>query len=147
MPELQLTAPISEAVDRVLDLMCFTAVVGPANTAAATPSLEYASLVGFRGPRAGAVAVGISGAGARVLAANFIGAEDRVEEERIVQFVGELSNMLCGSVISALPGAGQYELLPPQVASPHAPEFSSGTRADFELEEGILTVAIHFMEA
>jgi len=142
MPEMvEIGVLIGEAVERVLETMCFSAVMGPVESSEAQASLGMGACVSFRGPSRGSVLIGCSPAGAQLLARNFLG-EEIVTDEQSSQFLLELANMICGAVVSAFGGTGQYDLsLPEPVASVSLLSFS-GIRCDFELEEGCMSVVV-----
>jgi CheY-specific phosphatase CheX len=139
MPDAHLHASITEAVEQVLETMCFSAVLGPCDTAQAQPCLDRSAAVEYSGAVSGSVLIGCDEAGARSLTANFLG-EEVVEDEQISEFVGELSNMICGAVVSMLGGTGHYTLGTPRLVPPSELATPQGIRCDFEIDGGILSV-------
>jgi CheY-specific phosphatase CheX len=139
VPEQEIQSLVGQAVERVLETMCFSAVLGPFESSEAQPRLELAAGVEFTGASSGSVLIGCSPAGARALAASFLG-EAEVSGQQVEEFVAELANMVCGAIVSNLDGAGQYALAPPRALSPAALTASAGVRCDFEIEEGVLSV-------
>ncbi len=139
MPEQDLHASINDAVEQVLETMCFSAVLGPCETAQAQPFLDRSAVVDYSGASVGSVLIGCDEAGARGLAANFLGSED-ASEEQVSGFLAELANMLCGAVVSTLNGGGNYSLGTPRVVPPAALTETGGVRCDFEIDGGILSV-------
>jgi CheY-specific phosphatase CheX len=132
---------IGETVEKVLETMCFSAVMGPVESGQAQASLGMGACVSFRGPSRGSVLIGCSPAGAQFLAKNFLG-EEIVSDEQSSQFLLELANMICGAVVSAFGGAGQYDLSLPESVAPASLLSGSGIRCDFELEQGCLSVVV-----
>ena len=137
MPEIRVM--IEEAVENVLETMCFSAVMGQAETTEAQAALGLGASVEFSGPSHGSVLIGCSRAGARGLTKNFLG-ETNVTDEQSLQFVLELANMICGAVVSAFGATGQYDLALPHPVAPPGLVSANGIRCDFELEEGFLSV-------
>lgn len=142
MPEEEIQSLMGQAVERVLETMCFSAVLGPSETAQAQSLLALAAGVDFRGERTGSVLVGCNPEAARALAASFLG-ENEVSELQVEEFVGELANMVCGAMVSALDGVGQYALDPPRALAPEGFLVPGGVRCDFEIEDGVLSVVTY----
>ncbi len=132
---------IGEAVENVLETMCFSAVMGPAESSQAQASLGVGACVSFRGPSKGSVLIGCSPGGAQLLSKNFLG-EEIVSDEQSSQFLLELANMICGAIVSAFGGAGQYDLSLPESVAPESLLGATGIRCDFELEEGCMSVVL-----
>jgi hypothetical protein len=45
---------------------------------------------------------------------NFLGEEEELTKEEVAQVVGELANMLCGSVVSKIKGRSKFVLSHPE---------------------------------
>ena len=133
---------IEASVERVLETMCFSAVMGPAEMELAQASLGIGARVDFQGPTQGAVLIGCSPAGAQTLTRNFLGTED-ITDLQVLQFVSELANMICGAVVSTFGAPGQYDLGSPDPVASTALVATNGTRVDFEVEEGFLSVVAY----
>ena len=138
MPELR-AASVERAVERVLENMCFTTILGPAHAGEAQSTLEHGARVAFRGKSSGAVLVGLSHAGAHVLASGFLG-EDNVDETQTGEFTAELANMICGAIVSQFAPGGQYALASPCGIGVEEIATAKGLRVDLMLEEGFLSV-------
>lgn len=139
MPEQDMHASIHDAVEQVLETMCFSAVLGSCETAQAQPFLDRSAVVDYSGASEGSVLIGCDEAGVRGLAANFLGSKE-ASEEQVSGFLEELANMVCGAVVSALDGKGTYNLGTPHAIPPEALAGVGGVRCDFEIDGGILSV-------
>jgi CheY-specific phosphatase CheX len=81
---------------------------------------------------------------ARNLAANFLGeAEADVSPAEIGEVIGELTNMLCGSVMSRVEGKHSFALSPPRPSSITSPDNSESMAVSkLEIESGVVTIWI-----
>lgn len=146
MPEQSLNLICSETVSSVLETMFFTAPIDFADGDAESDAVE--SRVSFRGRPSGVFHLRVSASGARLLAAGFLGQdEDDLSEAQTVQVVCELANMLCGASLSQIESDQIFDLGAPEPVPPgtllEACQDSTAARQSFELESGILTVALH----
>ena len=152
MPEQELSALIEESVTTVLETMFFADPLGPAEPGAEEGAPVLAARLWFHGSPSGNLAVCISQASARLLAAGFLGEdEESLTEAQTGQIVCELANMLCGSVVSRLESEKSFDLTSPELV-PFASIFDSGPPGpaclrSFELENGILTVGLRLNRA
>jgi CheY-specific phosphatase CheX len=138
---------ISEAVGTVLETMFFTAPLGPAEAVSDGPVLE--ARVSFQGIYCGTLSVRLSEAGARILAAGFLGEdEDLLTDSESSQAVCELANMLCGMLVSTLATQGSFDLAAPELItaadqSDSGDEYYLAAQQSCALEKGALTVTLH----
>ena len=133
------TVSIVNAVERILETMCFAVVVGPAEPEDTQTSLAHCARLEFRGRCTGTIEVGLTHRGAHVLASGFLG-EENVDEIQLAEFSDELANMICGAVVSDFAPGSQFALSPPIRINPSEFGLGGGLRADFALEEGYLSV-------
>jgi hypothetical protein len=103
MVSQDLQTSITEAVERVLETMCFSAVLGTCDSDEAQSRLDLSAAIDYSGANRGTVLVGCCQAAAQALARNFLG-DGQVSEEQVAQLVGELANMICGAVVSGFEG-------------------------------------------
>lgn len=144
MLDQDLDGLLEQAVCTVLENMFFTTPLGPANPEAGGAVLD--ACLNFRGPISGTLAVRISEAGARTLAAGFLGEnENALSASQPGQIVCELANMLCGRLISSLE-EDCFVLEPPELLPAGRPEVLDvppTAQRSFAIENGILTVSLH----
>lgn len=133
---------VLDAAEEVLETMFFATVMG---NAAAAPAGEgsLAARVLFRGRRSGAVTVAVCPEAARGLTAAFLALdEDEVSGEHAREVIGELANMICGSILGRLHPDLIFELLHPEpVAFPASPAGTAAHKA-FDIGAGTLSVAV-----
>jgi CheY-specific phosphatase CheX len=147
MPDGLIEQALSRAAGDVLEKMFFAGFeAGPPTDPNGDPSI--AVRMAFDGERRGVLALRISTIAARTLAADFLGVEaaDGPDETRVRDVVRELANMICGDVLSAL------ERSPLRLSAPEimpAADFvlpAGGSHRSFDLGNGVLTVALTFLE-
>lgn len=143
MPSHDFDRLLAPAVSAVLETMFFAE---PSDLPAPDPdAANLEARVAFSGEISGVLGVRISQAGARTLAASFLGdCEECLTDTQIEQVVCELANMLCGWIISKPEFRGCFDLGPPElvsVAGEHLgmPDFQQG----FTVENGTLVVSLY----
>ena len=151
----EIQAALSAAVEEVLETMCFTTVlayargaspaeVGPRAEAGSPPlSLDLS----FAGNPSGRFRLALPASLARVLAVAFLGREPQeVSASDAVDVAGELSNMICGSVLSRLESKSIFQITHPE-SVPCAAAFGECDSAWFDLGDGVLTVSLQLQPA
>ena len=145
------TGLVPECCSEVLDAMYFTTMLGSEvreslpEELAGRISSDDAPLsfsLRFVGDISGRFGVSLDHSTARSLAANFLG-EDEADASSgtVAEVVGELANMLCGSVMSRVEGDNKFVLSHPEPASP--PSFSSADDllvSALETDSGVIAV-------
>lgn len=128
----------------VLETMFFTGVMEREATESDV-RLVAAELM-FSGKPSGRFGVRMPFETGRAIAVNFLG-EDEVGERQVEEVVAELSNMLCGSVLSRLEAGVRFELSHPVLQS-NTPwqQHPASIGHTFALEEGTLTMWLLFQE-
>jgi len=112
--ELELEGELLSSATAVLESMYFTSVLGPAEQGVGTDG--WVSALEFQGELSGSFSLRMGGETARMLAANFFGEdESEVSETAIGDMVGEMANMLCGSVLSRIETEMHFKLSHPTV--------------------------------
>lgn len=97
----------------------------------ARPGGYFAASVAFRGPAEGTLSLAVPASLAREIAANFLGldGDDPMVDAHARDACGELLNMTCGHVLTALYGASPvFDLARPEVA-----EVGSGRVSDWAM--------------
>ena len=149
MLESELDCLLAPAVSDVLETMFFSEAFGSCEPDPALASME--AQVAFLGDTSGSVCVRISEASARSLAASFLGeSEDSLSDAEIEQVVCELTNMLCGCIVSKITSQGCFALDPPQLHPWRSdqPIDLQAIQQSFAIERGTLTVSLrmsHFI--
>jgi len=138
---------LSGVVKAVLETMFFTTPLVPCEPETSNNALE--ARLNFHGFPSGTLSVRLSEASARTLGAGFLGKdEEALEDIQVRQVVCELSNMLCGSLVSKLESDRRFdldspELIPFESNDVNGPEAPLVTQQSFGIENGILTVTLH----
>ena len=136
------------AVDDVLETMFFSESFGPCQPDPALEELE--AEVSFTGETSGTVGVRISKDAASSLAASFLGeSEDTLSEIQVGHVVCELTNMLCGCIVSKMPARVCFSLGSPGLLGGKASN-SNGivqVQQSFAIERGTLTISMSSSES
>ena len=116
----------SECCAEVLESMYFTTVLEASSYTgqqAAPLADDLAFSLRFRGEVHGAFGLHLGKTMARTLAANFLGEEEQtLTDIEVAEVVGELTNMICGSIVSRVEGASKFALSHPEPFTPGAAE-------------------------
>lgn len=138
MNAADLRAHFAPAVLSVLESMFFSEAEGLCEAGQGSGDLH--ARVSFSGHADGCLGTRISEASARSLAASFLGeAEERLNETQVAQVVCELTNMLCGWILSKEDSQVVWELGSPELLSIEEADLDC-IQESFALEGGTLTV-------
>jgi CheY-specific phosphatase CheX len=136
------TPIIGDCCAEVLDAMYFASVIETRQSFGPRPDLEedrIAFNLHFQGDVHGWFGVHLSRATARTLAANFLGEdEDALSAAEVDEVVGELTNMLCGSVASRVEGRSKFVLSHPEPASSELAPVQDALISDIETDLGLI---------
>ena len=136
---------IPECCSEVLDSMYFVSVASAVIRPGVSPTAcdeGFVFTVDYAGDFSGRFGVSVPAAAARTLAANFLGDdESELSEEQISDVIAELSNMLCGSVMSQAATDAKFALSHPQRV-PDASLTESGDVLEVELETGLGNIVV-----
>jgi CheY-specific phosphatase CheX len=142
--ESDLGASLLTSATDVLESMYFTSVMGlsevPFTGAGLTARLE------FKGELSGSFVLRMNLETARLLAANFFGEEEEsdVTETAIADMVGEMANMICGSVLSRMETESHFKLSHPLVedAGDLMQGMDRGVHQLLETDSGVLALCL-----
>jgi len=143
MSERVLKHLLAPALDDVLEMMFFSEAFGPCELDLSADGLE--ANVAFAGETSGSVGIRISEASARCLAASFLGeSENALTGPQIAQVVCELTNMLCGCIVSKMTPHGCFNLDSPELLCRQREQSkdTSVIQQSFAIEHGTLTVSL-----
>jgi len=132
MPGHEWDQMLAEAAGEVLETMFFAGIYGPAEPAADDAEPRLAARLHFEGRPSGALTLSISEAAARALAANFLADEEPepLPAAQLGSVVGELTNMICGTLLSRVRTEERFRLSTPEslpadwIRPPEAPSQS-----------------------
>ena len=151
MKAIEFTGLVPECCSEVLDAMYFTTLLGsevleslPGALLGRLPAegAPFSFSLRFVGDISGRFGVSLDFPTARSLAANFLGEDEaEVSPGAVEEVVGELSNMLCGSVMSRVEGENKFVLSHPEPASPLAISAADDVLVSaLETDSGVITV-------
>jgi hypothetical protein len=136
MIESRMREALAEAAGEVLETMFFTTVVGEG---AAAPDGLAMSVI-FSGEAYGCLTAGASPDAARALASSFLG-DDEITPVQTEEVLGELANMICGSVLCRLWPSSRFELSHP-VAAVYEGALVGDAGKCLDVGEGSLALAL-----
>jgi len=136
--EQQWQEVLLRATEEVMETMFFSTVTSE-EEASADREMRSAQLR-FKGDPSGIFNVSVSLGSAKQIAANFMGADEPagLSETEIGDVVGEMANMLCGSVLSGVRSGAHFDLSHPELRAGESEPPADAIRASFELEDGTL---------
>ena len=135
---------ISAAAADVLETMFFSPVMAEAALDEAMSAPALAARLRFSGEREGTFAVRISTSAAESMAANFLGEEtEQPASGQVQDVVCELTNMLCGSVLSRLDSKAHFDLGHPELVDALEAATPDSVSRAFELGDGAVAVFLH----
>jgi CheY-specific phosphatase CheX len=106
---------LEQSVEEVLEKMFFIRSLGEELRAARRASDAVTVLVAFEGAAMGSLLLRVTRDAARSISADFLGTEDNeLSGQQVAEVICELSNMICGSVLSRVDPTGTFRLSPPQ---------------------------------
>lgn len=126
---------VNASASEVLETMFFTGILGDTEDLPADP---ITTRLNFRGTPSGSFGLFLSHDSSRQIAAGFLAEDEQdLSQERVNEVICELTNMLCGSLLSKIESEAAFELSHPELAPlPDNPEYSR----TFEIENGTLGV-------
>jgi CheY-specific phosphatase CheX len=125
----QINAAVADAAARVLETMCFSCVLGTANTALDKQTTPLGVAVSFSGSLTGSLQLWASPQFACSLATSFLGNKNTVEgaEQSMLE---ELANMICGATLTELYREGDFQLESPVPISSAPEKVACGQKID-----------------
>jgi CheY-specific phosphatase CheX len=141
--ENDLQASVLTSATDVLESMYFTSVMGPAEVPLS--GAGWIAGLEFKGELSGSFTLRMSVETARLLAANFFGEEESdVTETAIGDMVGEMANMICGSVLSRMETETHFKLSHPVVetSSDLMQGMDRGIHQLLETDGGVLALCL-----
>jgi len=126
---------VNASASEVLETMFFTGVLGAATD---LPSDPITTRLDFRGTPAGSFGLSFSHESSRQIAAGFLAEDEQdISQVQVNEVICELTNMLCGTLLSRIDSETSFDLSHPELAPlPDNPEYSR----NFETDIGTLGV-------
>jgi CheY-specific phosphatase CheX len=116
---------LSAAVEEVLETMFFSSVLASSNTPEPTgegAEPVFRASLAFQGDACGNLGLAIPIHLAQVVSSGFLGMEEQeVSDSEVGEVVGEMANMICGSVLSRLESESTFHISHPELGLPELP--------------------------
>jgi CheY-specific phosphatase CheX len=146
---LEFDPAVADATAKVLESMCFTSILDEAVEPESGESSWVAAKLAFAGKPSGSFGIGVSQASACSIAANFLGLDaEELSPTQINEVIGELTNMIAGSLVSNFKTDCCFALSHPEMESPD--EFMAQLQASkgriFRLDDGFFAVWLQIHE-
>ena len=137
MPDNKSLEPLVEAaMVEALETMCFSGVLAPLPQNVRTED-SLTTEVHFTGDAKGHLRVVLSRDAAQTVASNFLGEDpDQVGPQQVEEVACELTNMICGCMLTTYDNNGRFDLSAPVVRSEGTPE--SDVYQGWQLEVGTI---------
>ncbi len=144
MHEADIVTVLAEAVEEVLEKMFFARALADPSPVQNQSGSGLGARVAFEGMRAGTLTLRIDAAAARSIAADFLGEDDdMVSGRQIKDVICELTNIVCGSVLSRLDTTADFRLEDPVLVTPGAASEERCKPAEaISLDKGSLSVVL-----
>jgi chemotaxis protein CheX len=132
---------MSVSASEVLETMFFTGMLGETGD---RPSDPITTSLDFHGQPSGSFGISISRDASRQIAAAFLAEDEQdITQEQVDEVVCELTNMLCGSLLSRIESEASFDLTHPELAPPPS---STTYYRNFEIESGTLALWLNLGE-
>lgn len=142
-----LTKQLTMAATEVLETMFFASVEIPEAEAADPPGDRIGASLDFHGACTGRLVLTLERAAAQELASSFLGGFGKAGPGEDIQSVlGELTNMVCGAMLSHLDRNSIFYLATPMQLEP-GQEATGEIVQDLMLEDGLLRLAFSIQES
>ena len=149
MQTLELSPVMADVTAKVLESMCFTSILDEVPQLEHAEHLWVAAKLVFKGKPSGSFGIGVSHSAASSIAANFLGLDaEELSATQINEVVGELTNMIAGSLVSRFEADCCFTLSHPEMQSAdQLTERLAGSDARiFQLEDGFFAVWLQIHE-
>lgn len=139
MPQIDFQQVFLHSASEVLETMFFTGVAG--EEANEEPGRTISAKLKFDGNASGEFGIRVPVSTAMAIARNFLGL-DEASDRQAAEVTCELSNMLCGSVLSRIDANGRYALEHPEIDHENSrwQERDAAVGYTFRTDEGTVTL-------
>jgi CheY-specific phosphatase CheX len=148
MPRADLQQIFLESASEVLESMFFAGLSEGEDCPQGSGALLSTKLT-FHGNPSGRFGIQTAHSTGLVIAASSLGLDEtEVTEAQVAEVVCELTNMICGSVLSRVEAGARFELVQPKIASENTDwrQYDQAVGSTFGLEDGTLTLWMTFEE-
>ena len=144
---LDLADALDTAVSETLELMCFTGLLGKSDQGPASGNTLCAS-VSFHGDAEGMVRLTVPDSTASELTSAFLGVDpDALEQEHVNSVAIELTNMVCGSMLSHHAENGRFHLEQPVVPAQAAEDPNAALSRGYDIGTGLIWLDVWLRQA
>jgi CheY-specific phosphatase CheX len=142
MSPTEVNRALIRCTGRVLETMCYAEPL-PITGVEEGQAFLRAKLP-FRGTYSGVFHLEITEDAGRSLATTFLGEDEEVPAAQMASVICELTNMICGSMLSTLDAHADIELGAPEMVEDTGAFAEATVRKAFEIDCGQMAVAIQF---
>ena len=140
MNKTELACALAECSAQVLEKMFFVQPSGEAAPPAPEADTDLIYGVDFTGDPSGHLALRVGVGAARTVAADFLGEDEgQLSDFQVGQVVGELANMICGSLLSRIESGTTFRLDSPKPLSAWKTAGGDAVVHSLILAAGVLT--------
>jgi CheY-specific phosphatase CheX len=142
LTEISIAQALRESVVEVLERMFFIEASEEADDVAAAEDPKVQVELNFEGDPPGAFRLSLARGAAALIAADFLGEDaGSVSPRQVDDVARELTNMICGAVLSRVESSVTFRLAPPAIL-PDAAPWIADTSCTVETGNGPLTAGI-----
>ncbi len=114
MQTIRFDAWLTESVSEVVESMCFVSSEDGTLPSELEDPLWVSRRLSFRGPQQGCFGLRAPISTARMLASNLLGQEEeQLSDAQAAEALGEIANMICGTLLCRINSQQAFELSPP----------------------------------
>jgi CheY-specific phosphatase CheX len=140
MTKKQLENALAECTVEALEQMFFVRALEGTPSDGAEADSDLICRVDFAGETSGCLALRITVEAARSIAAGFLGEDDgALSEVQVGEVLCELTNIVCGSLLSRIESGTTFRLDSPQIAAPENSASGEAVVHSVGLDNGVLT--------
>jgi CheY-specific phosphatase CheX len=142
MSPVEVDRALARCTGRVLETMCYADPLPITGLEEGQPAIH--TELKFHGTYSGVFHLDVTEDAGRCLATTFLGAEEDVPAPEMASVICELTNMICGSMLSTLDARADIHLDAPALIEDVAPRSANALYKAFEIDNGQMAVAIQF---
>jgi len=142
MSPVEVDRALTRCTGRVLETMCYSDPLPITGLEEGQPCIR--TQLRFHGTYSGIFHLDVTEDAGRSLATTFLGAEEDVPAPEMASVICELTNMICGSMLSTLDARADIQLDAPELLVDGVPRSEGASYKAFEIDNGQMAVAIQF---
>ncbi len=142
MSPAEVDRALTRCTGRVLETMCYSDPLPITGLEEGQACIR--TQLRFHGTYSGMFHLDVTEDAGRSLATTFLGAEEEVAGPETAGVICELTNMICGSMLSTLDARADIQLDAPELVEDVVPRSDDALYKAFEIDNGQMAVAIQF---